>query len=217
MLPAIGLGVGSGSVRSKFITSENFENITDKHNNPFRFPQQTERLMIMGERDRELRKLDNDKYKVTQLHASNTNYIDTLAQRQIRDKLPREGLLTTVKQIGGEIPRKIVSLKPHIAFSKASGVSSSILAIQTTQDGSMPYLKTEQGEEERGSFATQRHSIVTSGRNLRKSPMRTMQQESGSRFLTPKRSASVTSNPLRYLTNDKQEKESPRLFISSSR
>ena len=33
--------------------------------NPFSLPNDTERILILGERDRELKKIDSEKYKLT--------------------------------------------------------------------------------------------------------------------------------------------------------
>ena len=51
--------------------------------NPFQTPKETERLLIMGEREREKRKLDHQKFVLSQADKNGYEYVDALAQKQI--------------------------------------------------------------------------------------------------------------------------------------
>lgn len=102
---------------------------------------------------------------------------------------------------------------PHLAPRKFSDLrqGSTPLAIRTTQEESGDIVQTVGG----ASFTTKRGSIQPYSQ---RSPLAIEQSES--RFMTPQRARSINpaSDPLRYLTSQKdQGKESIKEYLESSR
>ena len=77
--------------------------------NPFRVEPNSERVLAYGERSRELRKLAEQKYFLSQKVAENDEYIGNLATKRLNAHGERSGIITDVKQI-----TKINHLPPHI-------------------------------------------------------------------------------------------------------
>ena len=70
-----------------------------KLKNPFKVEKNTERVLAMGERARELEKLERDKYSLIQKRASGQDYIENLKIKRLRDIEERHGIITDVRQV----------------------------------------------------------------------------------------------------------------------
>ena len=78
--------------------------------NPFKVDRRTERVLAMGERARELEKLEKTKYKLIQKRASGQDYIDNLNRKRLNMIEERAGIVTEVKNVNG-----IPHLAPYVA------------------------------------------------------------------------------------------------------
>lgn len=86
--------------------------------NPFKVAQGTERILAMGERRREIEKLNTKKFQLIQKRASGEEYIDNLYKKTIGNKEDREGIITDVKQIKA-VPFLPPSIIKNIADTSA--------------------------------------------------------------------------------------------------
>lgn len=64
------------SISRRLLALENNESITAPENNPFKLPKATERQLVLGERNRELDKLEELKFKLFQKQAQGRDYIE---------------------------------------------------------------------------------------------------------------------------------------------
>ena len=91
--------------RSEFLPSINTsrklinetEVLAPSHSNPFKIEKKLERVLILGERDRELDKLESNLFKLKQKQASGEVFITNLARKQLSNRVDRSGIVNDVK------------------------------------------------------------------------------------------------------------------------
>ena len=200
----------------------------------------------MGERTREIEKLNTKKFQLIQKRASGEEYIDNLYKKTIGNKEDREGIITDVKQIKAipflppTIVNKIADTSTHstrLSPINASGERSRQNRFLSPLSQRTRSVAPNQGNGSTGGgvLAGLLDGISTS--EQQKSPSgplterrHTTYGESGDfselkvkarRYQTPQRTDGqpehITSDQLRYLNAGKMEKETIRDYIQSQR
>ena len=109
------------------------ENEVPNTENPYRVEPTTERVLALGERTREMEKLETQKYKLVQQIAENKEYIDNLAKKRLNRRDDRAGIITDVKKLRMQ---GIPHLAPHIvtgAKDKSPSPTSTSLDISLSK------------------------------------------------------------------------------------
>jgi hypothetical protein len=95
--------------------------------NPFNLPPQTERVLMIGERDRVLHKLSESKDRLTRMSQQGISLARSLNKQTVGSKFDREGTLSSVRRLGSleslansssadslPVPSKVTFLSPVI-------------------------------------------------------------------------------------------------------
>jgi hypothetical protein len=82
---------------SRKLIKENNEGLAPSHSNPFKIEKKLERVLILGERDRELDKLESNMFKLKQKQASGEVFITNLARKPLSNRVDRSGIVNDVK------------------------------------------------------------------------------------------------------------------------